>query len=76
MAWENGQMSADDFDEEEIAEIAEDLEDGEGVHLVPHGDIAAHAQATNCICQPRLIFRDAERAVEIWLHTFLRSVVN
>lgn len=70
-------MADDDLlDMEEIEQIAAELDDGDGVHLVPAGDIAPHTKAPNCHCQPRRIFRDGKRNVEIWLHPFLKEVIN
>lgn len=64
------------IDEDEIAAIAEDLDDGDSVQLIPHGDIADHIESITCHCNPRLIFRDLERRVEIWMHRFLKDIVN
>lgn len=66
------------WDEEEVKSIIKsvekDLQDGDVIHVVPHGDVFEHDYLATCACQPGRIYR--KQGKEIWLHRSVKENVN
>lgn len=62
-----------DINLKELEEILKECGPG-GYHAVPEeNDIADHVEATNCWCQPKMIYRNAEERKEVWVHRLAKS---